>query len=293
MNSFGPASIHECATHYQPKVGVIGGSGMYELLEMNVVDRQKPHTRYGPPADEILIGEIQGQSVAFLPRHGRRHALPPHKIPYKANIAALKAVGIEYIIGTCVAVSLRQEITPGSLVIPDQFVNLTWGRDDYFESDERFLHLAMARPYCEHLRQLVQEAGVRAGITMVPRGIVVVTQGPRFSTIAESHWFAQSGWDIVNMTQYPECYFARELGICYAAVASVTDYDVGVSELYRSSVPNADIALPTFKDNIRKTKALLLSFLDGIASKLSCKCATVVAEPYYTEAQRCSPYPRG
>lgn len=283
MSSSGHSSILNSTNRSCPNLAIIGGSGVYNLPEMNVLDRQRPVTRYGMPSDEILIGELQGQIVAFLPRHGAHHTLPPHKIPYKANVAALKELGVGYIVATCVVGSLKRELAPGSFVIVDQFVNLTWGRDDSFTADGTFLHLPMAHPYCDHLRQLLRDATGKAGLPVVPRGTVAVIQGPRFSTIAESRWLTGNGWDIVNMTQYPECYFARELGLCYAAVAAVTDYDVGVDESLSIHPVNAEIVSNVFRDNIRKTKMLLRSFVREAAGKLSCTCAASVLKAYYAD----------
>lgn len=221
----------------KPKLGIIGGSGFYELPGLTEVERVKPRTKYGYPSDEITVGLYQDKPVAFLPRHGEKHQLPPHKVPYKANIAALKGLGVEKILATCIAGSLKEEIPPGSFVVIDQFVNLTWGRDDYFEADRSFVYLPMAQPYCSHLSRLVGTLGRQMGIPVRMGGTVVVIQGPRFSTLAESRWFIRNGWDLVNMTQYPECYFARELGICYAACAAITDYDPGVGGLFFGKNP--------------------------------------------------------
>ncbi len=198
----------------KPKIGIIGGSGMCSFSELKVLSKIRPETKYGLPSDDILVCEHGGQLVAFLPRHGSKHVLAPHKVPYKANLAALRDIGVEYVIGTCIVGSLKKEIPPGSLVLFDQFVNLTWGRDDSTEADEgSFVHLPMGEPYCQSLRQKVLAVASTTGTIIVPRGTVAVIQGPRFSTIAESQWFSANGWDVVNMTQYPECYFAAEIGL--------------------------------------------------------------------------------
>jgi 5'-methylthioadenosine phosphorylase len=268
----------------KPKLGIIGGSGMCSFPELKIISRHRFETKYGQPSDEIAICEYAGQLVAFLPRHGEKHTLAPHKVPYKANLAAFKELGVEYVLGTCIVGSLKKEIAPGSLVIPDQFVNLTWGRDDLSEADGgSFIHLPMGEPYCNHLRRQVMEVANTLKTVVVPQGTVAVIQGPRFSTKAESLWFSANGWDIVNMTQYPECYFARELGLCYSAIAAVTDYDVGLQESLTMDPHNMDGVLGIFKDNVQKTRKLLLAFIQEAGSSLSCKCASMVIKAYYEE----------
>ncbi|MBU6214621.1 MTAP family purine nucleoside phosphorylase [Patescibacteria group bacterium] len=254
---------------------------MCSFPELKLISRIRPETKYGSPSDDILICEYGGQSVAFLPRHGSKHTLAPHKVPYKANLAALREVGVEYVIGTCIAGSLKKDIAPGSHVLLDQFVNLTWGRDDSVEADGSFVHLPMGEPYCSHVRRAMLEVAGVSGIAIVPQGTVAVIQGPRFSTAAESRWLSGNGWDVVNMTQYPECYFARELGLCYAAIGAVTDYDVGLQETLVIDPQRMDAILEVFKGNVQTTKNLLLAFIERAIPKLSCKCASVVLRAYY------------
>lgn len=268
----------------RPRLGIIGGSGMCSFPELKVVSRLKPETRYGLTSDEITLCEYAGQLVAFLPRHGTKHTLAPHRVPYKANLAALKEIGVEYVVGTCIVGSLKKEITPGCLVVPDQFINLTWGRDDSSEVDGgSFIHLPMGEPYCSHLRKKVTQVAHVCQTVIVPQGTVAVIQGPRFSTAAESRWLSANGWDIVNMTQYPECYFARELGLCYAAIAAVTDYDVGLQESLVIDPRRMDDVLTIFRDNIQKTRELLLAFIKQESAQLSCGCASRVLKAYYED----------
>lgn len=255
---------------------------MCSFPELNVVSIVRPETKYGFPSDNISICELGGELVAFLPRHGSKHTIVPHKVPYKANLAALKDLGVEYVIGTCIVGSLKKEIAPGSIVLPDQFVNLTWGRDDYSEADGgSFIHLPMGEPYCRHLRKKIIEVANETLLPVIPQATVAVVQGPRFSTSAESRWFSANGWDIVNMTQYPECCLARELGLCYSAIAAVTDYDVGLHESLVIDPRHMDAVIEIFKGNIQKTKSLLLAFISKSAHKLSCGCASAVLKVYY------------
>lgn len=268
----------------KPKLGIIGGSGMCSFPELKVVSSVRPETKYGFPSDNISICELGNELVAFLPRHGLKHTIAPHKVPYKANLVALKNLGVEYIIGTCIVGSLRKEIIPGSILLPDQFVNLTWGRDDFSEADDgSFIHLPMGEPYCRHLREKIIEVASTILLPVIPQGTVAVIQGPRFSTAAESRWFSTNGWDIVNMTQYPECYLARELGLCYSAIAAVTDYDVGLQESLVIDPRHMDAVLEIFRGNIHKIKSLLLAFISKSVPCLSCGCASAVLKSYYDE----------
>lgn len=204
-------------------------------------------------------------------------------MPYKANLAALKALGVQHVIATCVVGSLREAIEPGSFVVPDQFINLTWGRDDTFETDRRLVHLPMADPYCQHIRQILARELLARRYPCHPKGCVVVIQGPRFSTIAESKMFAQWGGDIVNMTQYPECYFARELGLCYGVVASVTDYDVGVPSVVSMQTASRERVLEIFRKNTERTVDVLDRLLALVPEITTCTCAQVSVEPYYAK----------
>lgn len=267
----------------KPTIGIIGGSGLCSFPELKVISKVSPETKYGKASDEITIAEHGGQYVAFLPRHGAKHALPPHKVPYKANLAALKSLGVEYVVGTCISGSLQKRIPPGSLLVPDQFVNLTWGRDDEYAKDGVFIHLPMGEPYCRAVRGQILAAAASVELQAIESGTVAVIQGPRFSTAAESRWLTSNGWDIVNMTQYPECYFARELGLCYGAIAAITDYDVGLHENLTIDPSKMDVILPIFKQGIEKTKQIVLSFVERSATASACKCAATVLKAYYEQ----------
>lgn len=284
MSSFGPSSSVKLASGQKPELAIIGGSGLCSFSELNPIEKVDVVTPYGPTSDQILIGEHAGKVVAFLPRHGEKHNWPPHRIPYKANLWALKEIGIRHIIATCIAGSLQERLVPGSLVVLDQFVNLTWGRDDHFETDHSFLHLPMANPYCTEMRMLLIELARRIPLAITPAGTVAVIQGPRFSTRAESEWLAKNGWDLVNMTQYPECYFARELGLCYGAIAAITDYDVGVGKALTmdlTDTSNREAVLAVFRDNIARTKQLLLGFIERMSRRMQCRCAETSIKAYY------------
>lgn len=292
MNSSGPSYRENRQTLFagkNPLIGVIGGSGLCRLPGLTIAETVEVKTPYGKPSGSIIIGELCGGRIAFLPRHGEKHTIPPHKVPYKANLAALKSVGVRQVVGTCVVGSLRKEIKPGSFVVLDQFINLTWGRDDTHEIDRELIHLPMAQPYCEHVREIVTRELKAMKVVDHTKGTVVVIQGPRFSTIAESKMFALLGGDVVNMTQYPECYYARELGLCYGAVASVTDYDVGVPSAVSMQPESMEKVLAIFRRNTATT-ASLLGKLAGLVSEITtCSCASNVLVEYYKRANGGNP----
>lgn len=211
------------------EIGVFGGSGFYAFLD-DVVE-VSVSTPFGPPSAPVAVGTVGDRSVAFLARHGKEHHLPPHRVDFRANAWALHSIGVRSVLGPCAVGSLRPDRRPGDLVVPDQLVDRTWGRPDTF-ADDVVQHLSFADPYSEELRQVVLTAAreehdpgrVHDG------GTVVVIQGPRFSTRAESQWFRRMGWDVVNMTQHPEVALCRELGMAYAGMALVTDFDSGVDD---------------------------------------------------------------
>lgn len=212
-------------TEHRADIGVYGGSGFYEFLPD--VEEIKVETPYGAPSDVIAIASVGDKRVAFLPRHGRRHSLPPHMIPYRANAWAMKQLGVNRIIGPTAVGSLQPHIRPGDFVVCDQFVDRTHGRHDTFFDGPVAVHIMGANPYCEHMRELAVDVIESRGIRVHERGTTVVIQGPRFSTRAESSWFTKMGWDVVNMTQYPEVILAREIEMCYVNISLITDYDAG------------------------------------------------------------------
>ncbi len=210
------------------RLGVIGGSGFYRLVDD--VEHVAVDTPYGPPSGPVALSEIDGRPVAFLARHGIDHELPPHRVNYRANLWALRLLGVRRVLGPCAAGSLRVHLHPGDFVVCDQIVDRTWGREITFFDGPEVNHLAFADPYCPELRRALVHAGRACAVSMIDGGTVVVVPGPRFSTRAESRWHRAQGWDVVNMTQCPEAALAGELGLCYATVALVTDYDTGVEE---------------------------------------------------------------
>jgi 5'-methylthioadenosine phosphorylase len=207
-------------------VAVIGGSGFYSFL--SDVRRYDVDTPYGPPSAPIVVGDVGGRSVAFLPRHGMDHQLPPHAIPYRANLWALRALGVRQVLAPCAVGGLQPHLGPGTLVVPDQLVDRTSNRAQTVHDGPHAVHVSFADPYCPVGSQVVLGLARRSGWDPVEGGAMVVIEGPRFSTRAESRWFSQQGWSLVNMTGHPEAVLARELEMAFTAVALVTDLDVGV-----------------------------------------------------------------
>ncbi|MFO7265747.1 MAG: S-methyl-5'-thioadenosine phosphorylase [Limnochordales bacterium] len=251
-------------------IGVFGGSGFYSFLPN--VEEVWIDTPYGMPSDKVAIAEIGGKRVAFLPRHGRDHRLPPHKINYRANLWAMKELGVKRILGPCAAGSLQPHIKPGDFVICDQFVNRTWGREDTFYEGPTVAHISAADPYCPETRQVLIEQCRKLGLPFHDKGTVVVVQGPRFSTRAESREFRSHGWEVINMTQYPEAILARELGICYANISLITDYDAGLEDDPSAEPVSHQEVLKVFQANLEKLRSLLIATIEALPAEPSCRC---------------------
>jgi 5'-methylthioadenosine phosphorylase len=252
------------------EIGVFGGSGFYSLL--GSVEEREMSTPYGSPSDKVALGEIDGRQVAFLPRHGRDHSHPAHAVNYRANIWAFKELGVRHIIAPCSCGSLQTDIHPGEFVILDQFVDRTRGRADTYFNGPETRHIGAADPYCPRLRSLAATAATELGIPVRPSGTMVVIQGPRFSTRAESAWFTREGWHVVGMTQYPEAILARELGICYTGIALVTDYDVGAAGDAGRGVVSIEEVFRVFQENVGRVKELILRMVANLDRERTCPC---------------------
>ena len=255
-------------------IGVFGGSGFYNFLEeTQEIDVETP---YGCPSDKVIIGKIADKTVAFLPRHGRHHVLPPQQINYRANVWAMKALGVSRLISPCAAGSLQPHVKPGDFVICDQFVNNTYGRKDTFFDGPITTHVSPADPYCPELSGLAAQTAKELGISVHDKGTILVIQGPRFSTKAESKFFTAQGWEVINMTQYPEVYLAREMELCTLNISLITDYDAGligdVEPVSHSAV------LKVFNENNEKLRNLLFSLIEKIpAERVKCGCGNVLS----------------
>ena len=240
-------------------LGVIGGSGLYALLDGEQVAVDTP---FGAPSDPLTIATVGERTVAFVPRHGRDHRFPPHLVNYRANIWALRAVGVRQVLGPCAVGSLQTDQGPGTIVVPDQVVDRTWGRGHtFFDAVGPVVHVAFADPYCPAGRAAALAAGRDRGLPVIDGGTLVVINGPRFSTRAESLWHAAQGWSVVGMTGVPEASLARELGLCYTSVALVTDLDAG---LEHGEGVTHDEVLRVFAENIVGVRDLLVDALAGL-----------------------------
>lgn len=254
---------------FKSKIGIIGGSGFYKLLDD--VKEVETKTPFGKPSSKLMLGKYKNREVVFLPRHGKNHELPPHKIPYKANLWAMKELGVKKILAPCACGSLQPDIKPGDFVIVDQFVNKTYGRDDTYFHGPDVMHISSAEPYCSSLRQEIYQVSKRLKITAHFGGIVVIINGPRFSSKAESKFYSQQGWEVINMTNYPECVLARELEMCYAAICLVTDYDAAIFQKNERAVQFVDVAR-VFKENNIKIKELILKVITDLEIERKCIC---------------------
>ena len=247
-------------------LAVIGGSGLYALLDG--ATEHEVDTPYGPPSDPITIAELGGRSVAFLPRHGRDHRHPPHRIPYRANLWALRTLGVRQIVAPCAVGGLRADLGPGAFVVPDQLIDRTTGRvQTYYDTGA--VHVSFADPYCPVGRATVLAAAGRHGMEVTDGGAMVVIEGPRFSTRAESRWFASVGAAVVNMTGHPEAVLARELALCYTAIALVTDLDAGVEAGH--SVTQEEV-FRVFGENTTRLRNLLLDAVIELPADRHCPC---------------------
>lgn len=252
------------------EIGIFGGSGFYEFAEGDI-EEIKIETPYGPPSDRVALMTVAGKKVAFLPRHGKSHSLPPHKVPYLANLWALKSLGVTRVLAPSAVGSLQKQIAPGDFVINDQFVDRTTGRRDTFYDGPVVTHVSSADPYCPQMRTLAIDAAQAHGITVHPTGTSVVIQGPRFSSKAESRWFTQMDWDVVTMTQYPEVILARELSLCYVTLSLVTDYDAGL--VADVAAVEAHSVLEVLAQNTANVKKTLKTMLEQMPATRGCCCA--------------------
>ncbi|KOU31542.1 purine nucleoside phosphorylase [Streptomyces sp. WM6372] len=257
------------------EIGVIGGSGFYSFLDD--VSEVRVDTPYGPPSDSLFIGELAGRQVAFLPRHGRSHKVPPHKINYRANLWALRSVGVRQVLGPCAVGGLRTEYGPGTLLVPDQLVDRTKSRAQTFFDGEplpdgsvpNVVHTTFADPYCPVGRSVALAAARGRAWEPVDGGTMVVVEGPRFSTRAESKWHAAMGWSVVGMTGHPEAVLARELGLCYTSMALVTDLDAGAET--GEGVSHTEV-LKVFGENVGRLREVLFDAVSALPATESRAC---------------------
>ncbi len=257
----------------QAKIGVIGGTGLYDIEGLTDVEEVDINTPFGKPSDTIIIGRLEGVGIAFLPRHGRGHRISPTEIPARANIYALKSLGVEHIIAVCSAGSFKKEIEPGHLLVPDQLIDRTRNRVNSFFGEGIVAHIPFADPFCPVLSQLLFEAAREAGATAHAKGTYVVMEGPAFSTRAESRLYRSWGADIIGMTALPEAKLAREAEICYAIIGCVTDYD---SWWHRAEPITVDFILKTLHQNVDTAKKIINLVVGRIPKTRHCGCAAAL-----------------
>jgi 5'-methylthioadenosine phosphorylase len=246
------------------EIGVFGGSGFYSLLDD--VREIKVDTPYGPPSDSFFLADVGGRAVAFLPRHGRRHTIPPHRINYRANVWAMRSLGVKAVISPCAAGSLQLTVKPGDFVVCDQFVDRTRARPHTFFDGPIVTHLSSAETYDPVLRRLAIETIRAHGIEVHERGTMVVIEGPRFSTKAESKWFTDAGWEVIGMTGYPEAWLCRELGMAVVNIALITDYDAGVHE--GTEAVDARSVLEVFAKNAKRIQEVVIDLIERLPTDL-------------------------
>jgi 5'-methylthioadenosine phosphorylase len=263
----------------QAKIGVIGGSGLYDIEGMEDIEEVELDTPFGKPSNSIVVGKLEGVGVAFLPRHGKGHRISPTEVPSRANIYALKSLGVEHIIAVNAVGSFKSEIKPGDLVIPDQLIDRTRNRVNTFFGGGIVAHIQFADPFCKVLSSILYQAATETGATVHRGGTCIAMEGPAFSTRAESRLYRSWGADVIGMTQLPEAKLAREAEICYASVAGVTDYD----SWHEQSEPLLiEVLINTLRQNIDNIKKIIKLAINRIPEKRDCECATALATAIVT-----------
>jgi len=267
------------------RFGVIGGSGLYHMPELSDIEERRITTPFGAPSDAVLIGTLAGQRVAFLPRHGRGHVFTPSEVPYRANIYALKSLGVQQVIAVSACGSLREDFAPGDVVVPDQLFDRS--RDERgrsFFGEGFVVHVSVADPFCAELNQVIAEAVREAGGTVHVGGMYITIEGPRFSTRAESALYRAWGMDIIGMTTSPEAYLAREAEMCYSVMAHVTDYDVWHEAADDVSV---GLVIQTLNANVRLAQQALIGVIARLAGGIDdCACYHALENALITDPRR-------
>lgn len=267
----------------EAKIGVIGGSGLYKIEGMTSIEEVKPKTPFGEPSDAIIIGELEGKGIAFLPRHSRGHRISPTEIPSRANIYALKSLGVEWIISVSAVGSLKEEIRPLDLLIPDQLIDRTRSRVNTFFGGGLVAHVAFADPFCPVLSDILYQAALDSGARVHKGGTYVAMEGPLFSTKAESNLYRSWGASIIGMTALPEAKLAREAEICYATLACITDYDTWHETEESVTI---DMALANLQRNVDTAKRIIDLAAARIPQRRECICAHALRDAIITAPDR-------
>jgi 5'-methylthioadenosine phosphorylase len=258
---------------HQADIGIFGGTGIYDSALLKNSNEISIDTPYGKPSDLITIGTFNDRKVAFIPRHGKKHTVPPHMINYKANIWAFKELGVKRIIAPSAVGSLKEKIKPGHFALPSQFLDFTKSRDGTFSENGRVIHISVADPFCPELQNVILKVVKKQDITLHKNCTYVCIEGPRFSTKAESKFFRSTGADIIGMTLVPECQLARESQMCYVSISTITDYDV-----WAEKPVSAKEVLETLLKNVASTKKLLALLIDEIPKTRGCTCEKALTE---------------
>jgi 5'-methylthioadenosine phosphorylase len=255
----------------QAEIGIIGGTGIYDPKLLKNIKEIRVRTPYGPPSDSITIGELKGRLVAFLPRHGKKHTIRPTAVNSRANIFALKKLGVQRILAPQTVGSLKEELKPGEVAFVDQFIDRTTRREQSFYTGKKVCHISVAEPMCPELRRTLIKAAADLSISAHDTGTYVCIEGPRFSTKAESRLFRTWGADVVGMTLVPECVLAREAEICYASIATVTDYDV-----WKDKPVSVATVLKTMAESVEKVKRIIGEAIPKIPKERECECKSAL-----------------
>ncbi len=258
------------------EIAIIGGSGLYDAEMLENPREIKVHTPYGRPSDSIILGNYKGRQVAFLARHGKGHQIPPHLVNYRANIWALKQLGVQRILASNACGSLREDMKPGDIVVVDQFIDRTKERKSTFYEGPQVCHISSADPFCPQLRNVLSDTTSKLGFMFHPKGTLVCIEGPRFSSRAESRMFRQWGGDVLSMTVVPECVLAREAEICYASLALVTDYDC----IFEHTVSTQEI-IEIMKGNVHKAKQIFANAIENMPAERNCKCKDALKDAIF------------
>jgi len=261
-------------------LGVIGGSGLYAMKDLNVVDRVTVETPFGEPSDQIIVGDLEGARMAFLPRHGVGHRITPSEINYRANIYAMKKLGVERIISVSAVGSMKEEIIPGHIVVPDQFIDRTHRRIGTFFGNGIVGHVSLADPICDELHEIVLESSQAAGATVHPGGTYICIEGPQFSSRAESFLYRSWGVEVIGMTNVTEAKLAREAGICYVTIALATDYDCWHQE---EEAVTLEAVLEIMHNNVELAQAILKEIVKKPVLQRSCFCGEAAQHAIVTD----------
>ena len=269
----------------RPRLAVIGGSGLYSMEGLQDVEEVEVSTPYGSPSDAIVVGTLEGVGVAFLPRHGRGHRISPTNLPVKANIFALKSLGVERIVSVSAVGSLREEMKPLDMVVPHQIIDRTRLRSNTFFDGEMVVHVAFSDPFCPSLSHLVYDSGQKVGTSVHEGGVYLVMEGPAFSTRAESFMYRQWGADIIGMTALPEAKLAREAEICYSTLACVTDYDCWREA---TEVVTVEMVVANLKRNVATSINILRNLIPRVPMGRNCSCGSALENAILTSPKQVS-----